>query len=52
MIICIARSDVSIYPTLEQGSTPADRAYVFLINKNVIEAIPTDACLKIDIIGT
>ena len=52
VIIHIARSDVSLYPTLEQGSTPAERAYAFHTNKNAIEAIPADACLKIDIMGT
>ena len=52
MIVRVARSDVSLYPTLEQGSTPAERAYAFHINKNAIEAIPANARLKIDNMGT
>ena len=37
---------------MEQGSTPAEFAYAFHINKNAIEAIPADACLQIDIMCT
>ena len=46
MIIRVARLDVSLYIALEQGSNPAERAYVFHINKNAIEAIPVDAWLE------
>ena len=52
VIIRVTKLDVLLYPTLGQGSTPAERAYAFYINKSAIEAILKDTCLKIDIMGT
>ena len=52
VIVHIAKLEISLYPRLEQGCTPAECVYVFHINKNAIEAIPADARPKIDIMGT
>ena len=52
VIIHVAKSDMSLYPMLEQGSNHVERAYTFHINNNVIEDIPVDTCLKIDSVGT
>ena len=51
VIVCAAKSDVSLYPNLEQSAAPAERAYAFLINKNAIKNVSTDARLKLDITG-
>ena len=52
VIIRITKSDVSLYPTLEQCAIPAERAYTFLIHKNATENVSAYACLKLDIMGT
>ena len=52
VVVRITKSDILLYPMLEQDSTPAERAYAFHINKNAIEAIAADACSKIDIMCT
>ena len=51
MIICVARLDASLYPTLQHGWCIAERTYAFRVNNNLVKAIPINACLNIDIVS-